>query len=145
MAQVFKKVYCAFCRLERNVCSKKHLGWTNVALCLIVSALAMVLLWNGFDPRVIIIFASTTIAAEIFIHLRWKLTMPCPHCAFDPLLYKRDRNLASAQVKAKLDAVKLEGAHLLKGNNPFQYLPSVIKEDGNKADAKSSGLLSKRI
>lgn len=71
--------------------------------------------------------------------------MPCPHCAFDPLLYKRDRNLASAQVKAKLDQVKLNGGHLLKANNPFQYLPSVIKEDGSETGAKSSGLLSKRV
>lgn len=146
MAYVFKKVYCAFCRLERNVCTQKHIGWTNVVLCAIVSVVAMVLLWSAFDPRVIIIFASTAIFAEVFVHFRWRLTLPCPHCAFDPLLYKRNRSEASARVKTKLDEVRLSGGHLLKANNPFQYLPSVVNEDGNESlRPKPSSLLSKHI
>lgn len=146
MPQVFQKVYCAFCRLERNVCSKKHLGWTNVVLCALVSILAMTLIWGEFDPRVIIIFAVAAIIGEIFVRMRWRMTLPCPHCAFDPLLYKTNRSEASARVKVKLDSVKANGGHLLKANNPFQYLPSVIAEERNETTgAKKPSLLSKHI
>lgn len=146
MANVFKKVYCAFCRLERNVCTQKHIGWTNVLLCTVVSAVFMILLWSTFDPRVIVIFAALAMFAEVFVHLRWRLTLPCPHCAFDPLLYKRNRAEASLRVKTKLDEVKSTGGHLLKANNPFQFLPSVVNGDRDEtAKPKSSGLLSKQV
>ena len=136
MVQVFEKVYCAFCKLERGVCRKKHVSSTNVVLAALCSILLMYVIWAAFEPKVIIIFAIALMFAEVFVHLRWRLTMPCPHCHFDPVLYKRDREKASANVKIRLDALKASGGHLLKTNNPFQHISRITRDELNAGQSK---------
>jgi len=91
--------YCAFCRSPRRVYRKKHLGWTNVALSLILAAFLSVTIWQRLEPKALILFISGMICAEIFLQLRWRLTLPCRHCGFDPLLYLRSPKAASRKVR----------------------------------------------
>ena len=135
MAQVFEKVYCAFCKLERGVCRKRHVNSTNVVLAALSSLLIMYAVWGGTEPKAVIIFAIALMFAEVFVHLRWRMTMPCPHCHFDPVLYKRDPELASQHVKAHLDVLKASGGHLLKNNNPFQHIARITRDDLNASKA----------
>lgn len=141
----FEKAFCAFCKLERKVCRKKHVTWTNVVTAFLTSVCLMFLFWGGFEPKVIILLATTTIIAEVFVHLRWRLSLSCPHCQFDPLLYKRNPQLASQQVKAHLDFVKTSGQHLLKTNNPFQNLPKISKSELSAAEAQIEKRLSRHV
>lgn len=126
---MIEKVYCAFCRLPRKVYSKRHVNWTNVVWSLLVSLLLMVVIWGRFEPKFLVLFAIAVSGAEVFVHLRWRLSLPCPHCGFDPILYKTDRKKAARIVKETLDRVKASGNYLLKQNNPFEHLPVIRKED----------------
>lgn len=123
-----KKVYCAFCRLQRNVYAKKHVSWTNVLWSLLASLLLMAAVWANFEPKFLVFFAIFVAIAEVFVHIRWRMAMPCPHCGFDPVLYKTDRAKAAQVVKLKLEQVRASGKYLLRQNNPFEKLPVIKKE-----------------
>lgn len=144
MGGVFEKVYCAFCRLERGVCRKRHVNWTNVVLCAFSTAVVMFLIWNRIEPKAVILFAISLMFAEVFVHLRWRLTLTCPHCHFDPALYKRNPALASLHVKKRLDGLRQSGEHLLKVNNPFQHLPTITPENLEEK-RPSSQILSRHV
>ncbi len=142
MLNVFEKVYCAFCKLERGVCRKKHINWTNVVLSAFCSLLIMYVVWGDVEPKTVIIFAIAVMISEVFVHLRWRLTLACPHCHFDPALYQRNRAQASENVKTRLDALRKSGGHLLKTNNPFQHLPRITREELEKGNKSKKGLPS---
>jgi glutaredoxin len=129
-----KKVYCAFCRLQRNVYAKKHVDWTNVLWSFLVSLLVMIVIWGNFEPKFLVFFAITVTIAEVFVHVRWRMGMPCPHCSFDPVLYKTDRAKAAQIVKQKLEKVRASGKYMLRQNNPFEKLPVIKKEPSQSAD-----------
>ena len=66
--------------------------------------------------------------AEIFILVRWRLSIPCPHCGFDPVVYKKKPEVAAAQVKAFLDQRREDPLAVF---SPLQ-LPVVVKKKGKK-------------
>lgn len=128
MMKISQKIFCAFCRLPRKVVVKKRSDWTNVALSLLTAGILMFFIWRRIDPRAVIFFIIASMLAEIFVHLRWRLSMPCPHCGFDPLLYKADHEAAVKKVKTKLAQVRASESYLLKQNNPFRNLPTLKPE-----------------
>lgn len=136
----FEKVYCAFCRIERRVCTKRHINWTNILLAALVSLGIMMIFWQQFDFRVEIIFVLCLAISEVFIQVRWRLNIVCPHCGFDPVLYIKDHEKAAAKVKATLDTKKSDPSLLLRAKNPFQTLPKNIKKTRS-----SSRWLSKQV
>lgn len=136
---LIEKVYCAFCRLERNVYAKKHVDWTNVLWSFLVSVLLMLTIWGEFEPKFLVIFTICISIAEVFVHIRWRMALPCPHCGFDPLLYKVDREKAAAIVKENLEKLRTSGQFLLRQNNPFENLPVIV---GGKLQQRN--LLSSR-
>src|SRR5690606_1235896 len=149
MKPLLEKVLCAFCRLERKVYVKKHVDWTNVVWAFVVSLLLMVVIWGQFEPKFLVLFAIVLSLAEVFVHLRWRLSLPCVHCGFDPLLYKTKRDLAVARVKAKLEEARQKGSHLLRQNNPFENIPVIQKREDGRVELlapKSKGnMLSKQV
>jgi hypothetical protein len=102
---------------------KRHISWTNVFLALVTSLFAMFLIWEGVDPRFIPIFVVLLAFAEVFVQLRWRLSMPCPHCGFDPVLYLKDHKAASEKVSQFLEARRQRPESLLSTKNPFALLP----------------------
>jgi len=136
-----QKIFCAFCRLERRIYTKKSIDWTNVLLAFLAANLMMFILWQQPDARMIIFFVMFLACAEVFIRIRWRMSLPCQHCAFDPLLYKIDREETVRRVKAHLDQLKSSGAYLMKSQNPFAHLP-VMENTGNK---KTNHLVDRRV
>jgi hypothetical protein len=146
MKNISQKIFCAFCRLERNVNTKKNVDWTNVALSLFAALVAMMGIWGGFDPRVVIVFVIFIAIAEVFVRLRWRMSLPCVHCNFDPLLYKVDRAESVRRVQKRLDYLRHSGQHLLKQNNPFQNIPIVrVDSETKKKTVQPPRYLSKEI
>ena len=125
MSSLTQKIYCAFCRLERRVYTKKRIGWTNVALAFFAATITMFFLWQNFDGRVVIFFVLFVMGSEVFVRMRWRMSLRCPHCHFDPLIYKRSKVEAMQVVKSHLEGLKSTGHYMLKQNNPFQHLPVV--------------------
>lgn len=127
MFKISERVLCAFCRLERRVYIKKSIDWTNVLTAALAAVLAMFVVWQQIEPKAVIFFVVFLAMAEVFIRLRWRMSLPCPYCAFDPLLYKIDKEETVKRVKAKLDQVRASGHHLFKTQNPLENLPVVHK------------------
>jgi hypothetical protein len=76
------------------------------------SAVVMYSFWGAFDPRVLVVFAISLGITEIFIQIRWRLSVHCKQCGFDPVLYVKDPDKAAEKVTA----------HMLKRRQDPRYL-----------------------
>lgn len=93
------RCFCAYCKAERKVYTKKHVSLTNV---LAASFLAMAITftqWGAPDPRGLMIFCVFILIAETFVYTRWRASMTCNLCGFDPLIYKRSPEQAALRVR----------------------------------------------
>ncbi len=85
--------------------------------------------WSAFDPRVLVIFAVSLAITEIFIQIRWRLSVPCKQCGFDPVQYVKDPEKAVEKVTTHLQQRRLDPNYLLA--RPLN-LPTISPE---KAEA----------
>lgn len=140
-----KDCYCAFCRSPRKVYLKKNIGIVDIFGAVLGSGVAMFAIFHEFDPRVMLIFVAFLAIAETFVQVRWRLTIVCRHCGFDPVVYLKDSALAAAKVKMKLEKRKEDPATLL--SRPLQ-LPRISREKAElieKAQKAGPSLVSKRV
>lgn len=98
--------YCAFCKTPRRVPRKRNISLWNIVASVFVAVLMMMVFWQGYDPRVFVFFAFSLAVAEIFVQFRWRLSIPCRVCGFDPVLYLKNPEAAAAKVKIRLDERK---------------------------------------
>jgi hypothetical protein len=140
-----KEFYCAFCKTPRKMRSKKHIQAAEVFLSLAASFVLMLLFFQNFDFRVIPIFAFVLSFYEFLIQIQYRLSLPCPHCGFDPLLYLRSHQKACAQVIAHLEKRKQDPEALLRAK-PLN-LPKIKKgqTSNNNVLAKKSSRLDVRL
>ena len=136
--------FCAFCRTPRRIYKKRSLGVLNISLSALAAVLVMYCVWREFDPRVLMVFAVFLAATETFIQLRWRMSVACRQCGFDPVLYVKDAEQAAAKVTAHLQHRKQDVKYLL--SKPLN-LPTISKE---KSDAlqnkdKKGALVSRQI
>ena len=120
-----RKCYCAFCKHERIINTQKTISAINLLLCALVAVAMGFIVWNQFDPKTLIIFAGILIMSEIFIKIKWRFSMVCPHCSFDPILYLKDHKKAADRVKIHLDGYKeknIENPMSVAKKNPFKNL-----------------------
>ena len=113
MGRSKEECYCAFCRSKRRVYAKKGITLVNILAAVVTSTILMLATWQTMDLRVIPIFAIVLGLAEIFIQIRWRLGVVCPHCGFDPVLYIRSHQKAETKVKNHLEQRKKTPAILL--------------------------------
>ena len=137
-----QKCFCAFCKHERRYYSRKHIGWTNVALSFLASVLLMFGFWQSFDPRVLVIFVASLMFSEAFVQIRWKLSMTCPYCGFDPVMYVKDPEKVCKKVKQVIDQ-RNEGALILSKKDPSALIHKKILPPGDKL--KDSAKVSRRV
>ncbi len=126
MSQQPDKCWCAFCKWERKIYRKRHLSFLNVFLCLLLSVLISEVLWSYFDPRMLVLFVSFLFVAELFLLIRWRVTVSCPYCGFDPILYLRNREAAVKKVKSYLENAKGD-QFILSARNPWKHLIPVLQ------------------
>ncbi len=123
MSQVSQKIYCAFCKLKRRHYSKKHITWTNILLSALAALATVFIIWQNLNPVLVVVFTSYLILSEVFIQIRWRLSVVCPHCGFDAVLYRQSPERACDKVVRTLQQQKESGNYLLTVNDPFQNLP----------------------
>lgn len=140
--------YCAFCRSPRRVPQRRGVGMVNVMGAMFVAGLLMWVMWQGFDPRVAVLFVMALAGAEIFLRFRWRLAIVCAQCGFDPAMYMKNPTLAAAKVKAQLEVRKQSPRALMA--KPLE-IPSVTPERAQEIaeieslKASRPALLSKTI
>src|ERR1044072_3689648 len=98
-----EKRFCGFCRSERNVYVKKHVFIQDFIWAGAMAFLLMFILWQSFDPRAIVIFATLVGLTEVVVQIRSRMALSCPYCGFDPILYSRNKTAAAERVKEHLE------------------------------------------
>ncbi len=98
-----KSCYCAFCKVERKVYAKKHLGLVDIIGLVGLSMLITVTIFKTMDPRGLVITGTMLIVAELFSQTKWRASMICRNCGFDPVIYVRSPEQAGLKIKAFLE------------------------------------------
>jgi hypothetical protein len=136
--------YCAFCKTPRRIYRKKNINLFNVSAAALTAVVVMFAIWQEFDPRAIIVFVICLAIAEAFVKLRWRLSVACPQCGFDPLLYIKNPEVAAVKVKTRLEQRKEDPKYLLA--KPLN-LPAIPAEKAKALQSKDKKgqLVSRQI
>lgn len=84
--------------------------------------------FHSLDVRGLLFIGLFLLIGEMFSQLRWRSSMICRNCGFDPVLYVKDPNQAGLKVKAFLEFRKDSVEHLLR---PPVALPKAKKKGEN--------------
>lgn len=104
---------------------RKGVGPLQIAAATLTSALLTLALWREPDPRGLVVFAFCLAAAEIAMQLRWRMSLLCPVCGFDPVVYLKDPAKAASQVKSHMETRRQDPASFFK---PQPRLTSLTPE-----------------
>lgn len=110
--------YCAFCKSKRRIYPKKHASFGNFLMVLTFAVCVSTGLWTWWDPRAIAIFSVGMVGTEIFIYLRWRFSLVCTLCGFDPVLYRKSPELAREKVRSFYEA-KTQDPKFLLSKSPL--------------------------
>lgn len=90
--------YCAFCKSPRKYFVHKNLRAVHYVQAALLSTLFMYLIWGTFEAKVFLILATLLVAIELGLLIRWRLYIVCSKCGFDPVLYRKDPEIAAQKV-----------------------------------------------
>lgn len=129
MSRGYQKGYCAFCQSPRQIYTKKHAGFAEVFYTFWLAFSLGLLLWQEINPRFIPIWMTVLGLTEVLIQLRWRISITCQKCGFDPVLYLRDPKRAAFQVRQSLKT-KLANPNNL--NKRLPVIDRLLKEKNVK-------------
>lgn len=133
--------FCAFCKSRRRIYRKKSISFINFIASVLAAAVVMFAIWQQYDPRVMIVFVVCLAISEVFVKIRWRLSVVCSQCGFDPVLYVKQPELALQKVKTQLDLRKQDPKYLLA--KPLN-LPAIPAEKAKALETKEKGRLVSR-
>ena len=128
-----KSCYCAFCKVERKVYSKKHLNLVDVIGLVGFGMILTLTVFKTLDPRGLAIVGTLLIVAELFTQTKWRTSMICRNCGFDPVLYVRNPEQAGLKIKAFLEMRSQSPEFLLR---PPVILPTKKEPKGKNLSLK---------
>ena len=128
--------FCSFCSLPQKVFRKKHVNPIELFMFGAVGAIVTHLVWGEFHIAGPLIFVILTCATEWMHRLRWRYSIKCRHCGFDPLLYKQAPEDAAATVKAFLANRKKDPLYLLKPQPRIKPIIKKVKNYTPPSDSK---------
>lgn len=123
-----KSCYCAFCKVERKVYSDKHLTLVSISGLVMLGIVMTYAIFRTLDVRGLGIVGSLLIVGEIFAQTKWRTSMICRNCGFDPVVYVRNPEQAGLKIKAFLDRRAESPEHLLR---PPVVLPKKAQKGQN--------------
>lgn len=144
MSLLFKNrqnCYCAFCKTPRRIYRKKNISFLNVVASAMASIVVMFAIWQEYDPRVLVVWVVCLGISEIFVKIRWRLSVVCRSCGFDPVMYLKDPDSAAKKVKEQLDLRKQDPKYLLA--KPLN-LPAIPAAKAKALETKGKGQLVSR-
>jgi hypothetical protein len=133
--------YCAFCKSPRRIYRRKNISFMNVVGSALASLVMMFALWQQYDPRVLIVFVICLAVSEVFVKIRWRLSVVCRSCGFDPVLYLKHPEQAANKVKEQLDLRRQDPQYLLA--KPLN-LPAIPADKAKALQEKGKGRLVSR-
>ena len=94
----------------------------------VVTALMAYLIWGSPDLRSLVFLGSLIFLTQLILRMRYRNSVKCPHCGFDPLLYKQNPAAAAERVKARMEDRKDNPAFLL---SPKPMIKPIIEKKEN--------------
>lgn len=116
-----KSCYCAFCKNARKVYSSKHMSLVGIIGMVILSYVMTHVIWHQPDIRGLVILGALLMVSEISIKLRWRQSLLCQHCGFDPVLYMKSPQAAAVKIQDYIKTRSEKPEFLLK---PALNLPT---------------------
>lgn len=136
LSHISEDCFCAFCKEPRRVYAKKHVTLVNFFMSFLTAGLLTLVLFQGVDPRFIFLFVVCLIFSEIFIQVRWRLSIACPRCGFNPLLYVKNPEIAAQKVNDFFDRKMQDPAFILTRNPLVKVALQSAKSKNNKGKFK---------
>jgi len=109
--------------------------------CGALSAAFMFVIWQGFDPRVFVVFGIMLMVSEVIIQIRHRLSVICHFCGFDPKLYKKSSAQAAELVRVTLEK-KREDPDFILSENTGRLLKqiNVAQRQSKRKDGSKTSL-----
>lgn len=97
-------------------------------------------IWHQPDARGLIILGIFLLIGETTMQMRWRQSLMCQHCGFDPVLYVKNPDFAAAKIKEHLKVRSEKPEYLLKPalNLPKRKAPIMVAEPLERAGANLS-------
>jgi hypothetical protein len=128
-----KSCYCAFCKVQRKVYASKNLSLIDVTGLVFLGIICTYAVYKNLDPRGLFFVILLLLAGEAFAQAKWRVSMICSNCGFDPIVYVRSPEQAGLKVKAFLDKRADSPEHLLR---PPVVLPLKKETKGKNLSLK---------
>lgn len=106
--------YCAFCKNQRKVYANKHLTLSDILGLVLLGIVMTYAVFRSLDTRGLAAIGTMLIIGELFSQTKWRSSMICRHCGFDPIIYVRDPGKAGLKIKAFLEMRSEMPEYLLK-------------------------------
>jgi hypothetical protein len=128
-----KFCYCAFCKVERKVYASRHLSLVEIIGLVFLGIISTYTVFRSLDPRGLFFVALLMLLGEAFAQSKWRVSMICTNCGFDPVVYVRSPEQAGLKIKAFLDKRADSPQHLLR---PPVVLPLKKQSKGQNLSLK---------
>ena len=128
-----KACYCAFCKNPRKVYAHKHLSLVGVLGLVGFGVVTTYAVFQSLDPRGLGIVGLYVVVGELFSQTKWRTSMICRNCGFDPVVYVRNPEQAGLKIKAFLERRSELPEYLLK---PPVVLPVKKQKKGENLSLK---------
>lgn len=125
--------YCAFCKTQRKVYAHKHLTYVEVLSLVFLSLIVTYAFYQTLDIRGLMFLGLLLLVGELFSQLKWRASMICRNCGFDPVVYVRNPEQAGLKIKAFLEKRSDSPEHLLR---PPVVLPKKTAKKGENLSLK---------
>lgn len=139
--------YCAFCKSPKRMATQKNIRTPQFLGCILIAVGATYLLFQQPDLRGLYILAVLLLMTELFYVLRWRASVICQVCGFDPIIYRKSPSLAAEKVKFQLDKRQNDPVYILR--RPLD-LPKISKKrkdeiEKNEATRRAEGNADKGL
>ncbi len=122
------RFFCTFCELPQKVYKRKHIHLFEMLALAIVGVITSFLIWQDFHWASVFLIAAMVMVTEFTYQVRWRHSVKCKGCGFDPITYKRNPEQAASEVKIYLEQRKQNPLYLLK---PQPQIRPIIKKVKN--------------
>lgn len=125
--------------------TKRHVSWTDVGSCILLTFVGSAAIWRTISPKAILVLVAVMMLAEIIVQLRWRMSLACAHCGFDPLLYTRNPDLASKKVREIYERRRERADFLLTGQALIETQKRIQKANRAKSKVTASKHVSRTV
>lgn len=136
-----RQCYCAYCKNPRKIYSSKHLSLIAIFGFIFISLIVSELVWDKLEPKSLWILASLLMIGELFSQVRWRQSLICMYCGFDPILYRSNKEKAVFKMQEYIRQRSEQPESLLKPVVIVPKLHSVsTAKDQNKLSTAAGAL-----